>query len=116
MQLCSLKPLAAEGVKVFGISHDWAFQQKAFHAKIELNYPLLCDPSRTMIEEFVGTFDKGAFFDKLGLFTPDPKRAPMPAGNRGMVVIDEQGKVVHVEVNADGAGPVSTKAVKEALA
>lgn len=56
MQLCSLKPLAAEGVKVFGISHDWAFQQKAFHAKIELNYPLLCDPSRATIEEFVGTF------------------------------------------------------------
>ena len=59
--------------------------------------------------------DKGAFFDKLGLFTPDPKRAPMPAGNRGMVVIDEQGKVAHVEINADGPGPVSTGKVKEAL-
>ena len=33
-----------------------------------------------------------------------------------MVVIDEQGKIAHVEVNPDGPGPVSTAKVKAALA
>ncbi|CAM9123628.1 unnamed protein product [Discosporangium mesarthrocarpum] len=96
-QLCSAKPLVDAGVTVFGISHDWVFQNKAFKEKIELSYTLLSDPGREMIEKYVGVFDKGAFFDKVELFQPG--HTAMPAGNRGCVVVGEDGKVVYAYVS-----------------
>eukprot|EP00611_Tribonema_gayanum_P007751 TRINITY_DN1717_c0_g1_i2.p1 TRINITY_DN1717_c0_g1~~TRINITY_DN1717_c0_g1_i2.p1 ORF type:complete len:138 (+),score=35.21 TRINITY_DN1717_c0_g1_i2:1064-1477(+) len=120
-QLTSLKDISEKhsDIKVLGVSHDWPFQNKAFKDKLGIGYPLLSDPGRTVIERFVGTFDMGAFFDKVEIFQAG--HPPMPAGNCGCVVVDEQGKVVYHFVSQDddglphpGINP-SLRLVKEAL-
>eukprot|EP00611_Tribonema_gayanum_P007753 TRINITY_DN1717_c0_g1_i5.p1 TRINITY_DN1717_c0_g1~~TRINITY_DN1717_c0_g1_i5.p1 ORF type:complete len:181 (+),score=34.55 TRINITY_DN1717_c0_g1_i5:148-690(+) len=103
-QLTSLKDISEKhsDIKVLGVSHDWPFQNKAFKDKLGIGYPLLSDPGRTVIERFVGTFDMGAFFDKVEIFQAG--HPPMPAGNCGCVVVDEQVSGVQALSLGSGSG------------
>ncbi|CAM9150265.1 unnamed protein product [Phaeothamnion confervicola] len=51
----------------------------------------------------LGSLRQGAFFDKVGLFQAG--HAPMPAGCRGCVVVDEDGKVVYAYVSTKDGEP-----------
>ena len=89
-------------VKVLGISHDFPFQTAAWKKQIGLEFPLLSDPERAVIDTYIGTFDKGAFLVKVG--AAQPGIPPMPAACRGCVVVDPEGKVKYVKVSVDADG------------
>ncbi|KAH6652928.1 thioredoxin-like protein, partial [Truncatella angustata] len=71
----SYEPLTAGGLAIYGLSKDSPKANTTFKTKQNLPYPLLCDPSSTLI---------GA----IGL-----KKAPNNT-TRGVFVVDKTGKVL----------------------
>lgn len=70
----NITPLTEAGLSVFGLSSDSTKSNTTFATKQSLPYPLLCDPSRSLISA-------------IGM-------KKTPAGtSRGVVVIDKAGKV-----------------------
>lgn len=85
-------PLTATGFSIFGLSKDSPKANTTFKEKQKLPYPLLCDPSQTLITA-------------IGL-----KKAP--AGTtRGVFVVDKSGKVLA----AQAGSPSGTVQVVEDL-
>lgn len=90
----SYDPLTATGLSIFGLSTDSPKANTTFKTKQNLPYPLLCDPSATLI---------GA----IGL-----KKAPKGT-TRGVFVVDKSGKVLA----AEPGGPAPTvEVVKKIVA
>ncbi|KAM7207574.1 AhpC-TSA domain containing protein [Naviculisporaceae sp. PSN 640] len=85
-------PLTASGLSIYGLSTDSPKANTTFKEKQKLPYPLLCDPSASLI---------GA----IGL-----KKAPKGT-TRGVFVIDKSGKVLA----AEPGGPDGTVAVVEKI-
>jgi len=79
------EPLTATGLSIYGLSTDSPKANTTFKTKQNLPYPLLCDPSSTLIKA-------------IGMH-----KAPKSA-KRGVFVVDKQGKVLAVE----GGGPAAT--------
>lgn len=76
-----VKPQIDElGVEMLGISVDHAFAHKAFREKLGIEIPLLADfePKGEVCRAY------GAYIDRVG------------HGNRSLVLVDEEGKVVWV--------------------
>lgn len=88
----SYEPLTATGLSIFGLSTDSPKANTTFKTKQNLPYPLLCDPSATLI---------GA----IGL-----KKAPKGT-TRGVFVVDKSGKVLA----AEPGGPAPTVEVVKKL-
>jgi len=84
--------LTSTGFSIYGLSKDSPKANTTFKTKQNLPYPLLCDPSATLI---------GA----IGL-----KKAPSGT-QRGVFVIDKSGKVLA----AEGGGPAATVEVVKKL-
>lgn len=85
-------PLTATGFSIYGLSKDSPKANTSFKEKQKLPYPLLCDPSATLISA-------------IGL-----KKAP--AGTtRGVFVVDKSGKVLA----AEPGGPAATVDVVKKL-
>jgi len=74
----SYTPLTATGFSIFGLSKDSPKANTTFKEKQKLPYPLLCDPSSTLISA-------------IGL-----KKAPNGT-TRGVFVVDKSGKVLASE-------------------
>ncbi|KAF2797943.1 AhpC-TSA-domain-containing protein [Melanomma pulvis-pyrius CBS 109.77] len=74
----SYEPLTATGLSIYGLSNDSPKANTTFKTKQNLPYPLLCDPSQTLIAA-------------IGL-----KKAPKGT-TRGVFVIDKSGKVLAAE-------------------
>ncbi|KAI5926984.1 thioredoxin-like protein [Camillea tinctor] len=90
----SYEPLTKDGLAIYGLSTDSPKANTAFKTKQNLPYPLLCDPSATLI-------------DAIGL-----KKAPKGT-TRGVFVVDKAGKVLV----AEPGGPAATvEAVKKLVA
>ncbi|KAK4496385.1 hypothetical protein PRZ48_012365 [Zasmidium cellare] len=90
----SYEPLTATGLSIYGLSTDSPKANTTFKTKQNLPYPLLCDPSATLI---------GA----IGL-----KKAPKGT-TRGVFVVDKSGKVLA----AEPGGPAPTvEVVKKVVA
>ncbi|KAI2625881.1 AhpC-TSA-domain-containing protein [Hypoxylon sp. NC1633] len=90
----SYEPLTKGGLAIYGLSTDSPKANTAFKTKQNLPYPLLCDPSATLI-------------DAIGL-----KKAPKGT-TRGVFAIDKDGKVLL----AEPGGPAATvDAVKKLVA
>ncbi|KAK4891795.1 thioredoxin peroxidase dot5 [Elasticomyces elasticus] len=85
-------PLTATGLSIYGLSTDSPKANTTFKTKQELPYPLLCDPSATLIS---------AIGFKSGKST-----------TRGVFVVDKSGKVLVVE--AGGPQP-TVDAVKKVV-
>ncbi|TKA83454.1 hypothetical protein B0A55_00577 [Friedmanniomyces simplex] len=77
-------PLSATGLSIYGLSTDSPKSNTTFKTKQKLPYPLLCDPSATLIS---------AIGFKSGKST-----------TRGVFVVDKSGKVLA----ADAGGPQAT--------
>ncbi|KAI1502786.1 thioredoxin-like protein [Biscogniauxia marginata] len=90
----SYEPLTKDGLAIYGLSTDSPKANTTFKTKQNLPYPLLCDPSATLI-------------DAIGL-----KKAPKGT-TRGVFVVDKAGKVLI----AEPGGPAATvDAVKKLVA
>lgn len=81
----SYEPLTAGGLAIYGLSTDSPKANTTFKQKQNLPYPLLCDPSATLIEA-------------IGL-----KKTPKGT-TRGVFVVDKDGKVLI----AEPGGPAAT--------
>jgi peroxiredoxin Q/BCP len=77
-------PLTATGFSIFGLSKDSPKANTTFKEKQKLPYPLLCDPSSSLISA-------------IGL-----KKAPSGT-TRGVFVVDKSGKVLASEPGGPGA-------------
>ncbi|MBK8637819.1 MAG: alkyl hydroperoxide reductase subunit C [Chromatiaceae bacterium] len=78
------------GVEIYSVSTDTHFTHKAWHdssATIgKLNYPMIGDPTGVLTRNF------GVMIEEVGL------------AERGTFVIDPQGKIQIIEINAGGIG------------
>lgn len=88
----SYTPLTATGYSIYGLSNDSPKANTTFHTKQKLQYPLLCDPSQSLISA-------------IGL-----KKAPKGT-TRGVFVVDKAGKVLA----AEPGGPAATVEVVKKL-
>ncbi|KAL6864031.1 thioredoxin-like protein [Trichoderma novae-zelandiae] len=92
----SYEPLTADGLAIYGLSTDSPKANTTFKEKQKLPYPLLCDPQATLI---------GA----IGL-----KKQPKGT-QRGVFVIDKEGKVLVAEAGGPAATADRVKALVEEL-
>ncbi|MBU8975410.1 MULTISPECIES: alkyl hydroperoxide reductase subunit C [unclassified Lysobacter] len=78
------------GVEIYGVSTDTHFTHKAWHDTSDtigkIQYPLVGDPTGTITRNF------GVMIEEAGL------------ADRGTFVIDPEGKIQIVEINAGGIG------------
>lgn len=88
----SYDPLTATGLSIYGLSTDSPKANTTFKTKQKLPYPLLCDPSASLIKA-------------IGF-----KKAPKGT-QRGVFVVDKDGKVLAVEAG----GPAATVEVVKKL-
>lgn len=87
-------PLTATGYSIYGLSSDSPKANTTFKEKQKLPYPLLCDPSQTLI---------GA----IGM------KKPPKSTTRGVFVVDKSGKVLAAESGSpDGTVAVVRKLVQ----
>ena len=100
-QLNALKAVADDGAAVLGVSKELPFSQGAFMKELGLPFPIAYDKDLATAEAFVGTFDLGAFLDKVGLSTD---LAGYVTTNRGCVVLGEGDKVLYSWVGLDENG------------
>lgn len=88
----SYEPLTATGLAIYGLSTDSPKANTTFKTKQNLPYSLLCDPGATLIKA-------------IGF-----KKAPKGT-QRGVFVVDKEGKVLAVEAG----GPAATVEVVKGL-
>ncbi|HSO80413.1 MAG TPA: redoxin domain-containing protein, partial [Chromatiaceae bacterium] len=78
------------GVEIYSVSTDTHFTHKAWHDSSEtigkINYPMIGDPTGVITRNF------GVMIEAAGL------------AERGTFVIDPQGKIQIIEINAGGIG------------
>ena len=76
--------IKSKGAVVLGVSADSVESHKKFKKKFELNFPLLADPEKKMIEEY-GVWKEKSMYGKkyMGI-------------ERTTFVIDPQGKISHI--------------------
>jgi peroxiredoxin Q/BCP len=87
-----LSKLKRKGAIVLGVSTDSAASHKKFADKFDLNFPLLADIDRKVVEKYGAWQEKSNYGKKyMGIV-------------RSTVIIDENGKVAHIfpKVKVDG--------------
>jgi thioredoxin-dependent peroxiredoxin len=79
-----IKEIKDQGALVFGVSADSVDSHQKFKEKFNLNFPLLADPDRKMIENY-GTWKEKSMYGKkyMGI-------------ERTTFIIDKQGKISHI--------------------
>jgi peroxiredoxin (alkyl hydroperoxide reductase subunit C) len=90
------------GVEIYGVSTDTHFTHKAWHDTSDtigkIQYPLVGDPTGTITRNF------GVMIEEAGL------------ADRGTFVIDPEGKVQIVEINAGGIGRDASELLRKVKA
>jgi len=90
------------GVEIYGVSTDTHFTHKAWHDSSEtigkIQYPLVGDPTGVITRNF------GVMIEEAGL------------ADRGTFVIDPEGKVQIVEINAGGIGRDASELLRKVKA
>ena len=91
----NLASLQAAGFAVLGISPDTPAKQARFRDEEGVNFPLLCDPSREVLEAY-GAYGEKQLYGKqvIGVI-------------RSTFVIDEQGAVEQAQYNVKATGHVA---------
>ncbi|KND88365.1 Peroxiredoxin DOT5, partial [Tolypocladium ophioglossoides CBS 100239] len=90
------EPLTADGLAIYGLSSDSPKANTTFREKQKLPYPLLCDPAATLIAA-------------IGL-----KKQPKGT-QRGVFVVDKEGRVLVAEPGGPAATVERVKALVEEL-
>lgn len=105
---CQMKTLDKElqdmrdaGAIVFGISRELPFTMKSWKEKLSLGFSLLSDSNLQVAEKYVGTIDLGTMIDAR---MKTQGLAGYRSSNRGVVVIDERGRVIYKFVSTDKEG------------
>ncbi len=105
-EMCSFRDSLAEfedvGGAVYGVSVDGPFALEEFAAKNDLNFPLLSDFSRTVIEDYDVVLD--SLVDVYG-----------PVAKRSVFVVDSDGVVRYRWVSDDPGVLPDVDEVKEAV-
>ncbi len=91
----NLSSLASAGYAVLGISPDSPAKQARFRDKESVNFPLLCDPSRQVLEAY-GAYGEKQLYGK-----------PVTGVIRSTFVLDEQGVVEQAQYNVKATGHVA---------
>lgn len=90
------------GVEVYSVSTDTHFTHKAWHSTSEtigkINFPMIGDPTGTITRNF------GVMIEEAGL------------AERGTFVIDPDGKIQIIEINAGGVGRNASELVRKVKA
>lgn len=90
------------GVEVYSVSTDTHFTHKAWHDTSEtigkIQYPMVADPTGTISRNF------GVMIEEAGL------------ADRGTFVIDPQGRIQIVEINAGGIGRDASELLRKVKA
>ena len=90
------------GVEVYSVSTDTHFTHKAWHDTSDtikrINYPMVGDPTGTISRNF------GVMIEEAGL------------AERGTFVIDPQGKIQIIEINAGGIGRDASELLRKVKA
>jgi len=90
------------GVEIYSVSTDTHFTHKAWHDSSEtigkVQYPMIGDPTGTITRNF------GVMIEEAGL------------ADRGTFVIDPQGKIQIIEVNAGGIGRDASELLRKVKA
>ena len=90
------------GVEIYGVSTDTHFTHKAWHDTSEtigkIQYPMIGDPTGAISRNF------GVMIEEAGL------------AERGTFVIDPQGKIQIVEINAGGIGRDASELMRKVKA
>jgi len=90
------------GVEIYSVSTDTHFTHKAWHDSSEtigkINYPMVGDPTGTISRNF------GVMIEEAGL------------AERGTFVIDPEGKIQIIEINAGGIGRDATELLRKVKA
>ena len=91
----NLASLQSAGFAVLGISPDTAAKQARFRDEEGVNFPLLCDPSREVLEAY-GAYGEKQLYGKT-----------VTGVIRSTFVIDEDGVVEHAMYNVKATGHVA---------
>ena len=91
----NLSSLQAAGFSVLGISPDSAQKQARFRDEEGVDFPLLCDPSRVVLEAY-GAYGEKQLYGKT-----------VTGVIRSTFVIDEQGTVEQAQYNVKATGHVA---------
>jgi len=91
----NLASLQATGFSVLGISPDSREKQARFRDEEGVNFPLLCDPSREVLEAY-GAYGEKQLYGKT-----------VTGVIRSTFVIDEQGTVEQAHYNVKATGHVA---------
>jgi peroxiredoxin (alkyl hydroperoxide reductase subunit C) len=90
------------GVEIYGVSTDTHFTHKAWHDTSEtigkIKFPMIGDPTGTITRNF------GVMIEEAGL------------AERGTFVIDPQGKIQIIEINAGGIGRDASELLRKVKA
>jgi len=90
------------GVEVYSVSTDTHFTHKAWHDTSDtikkITYPMIGDPTGTITRNF------GVYIEEAGL------------ADRGTFVIDPEGKIQIVEINAGGVGRDASELLRKVKA
>ena len=79
-----IKEIKAQGAVVFGVSADTVESHKKFKDKFDLNFPLLADPDKKVVEDY-GTWKEKSMYGKkyMGI-------------ERTTFIIGKEGKISHI--------------------
>jgi thioredoxin-dependent peroxiredoxin len=91
----NLSSLQASGYAVLGVSPDSRAKQARFRDDESVNFPLLCDPDRTVLEAY-GAYGEKQLYGKT-----------VTGVIRSTFVIDEDGVVEHAMYNVKATGHVA---------
>ena len=91
----NIASLQSAGYQVLGISPDTLEKQKKFRDEEHVPYPLLCDPSRDVLEAY-GAWGEKQLYGKT-----------VTGVLRSTFVVDEQGKVEKAMYNVKATGHVA---------
>ena len=79
-----ISKIKAHGAVVLGVSPDSVESHKKFRDKFELNFPLLADPDKKVVESY-GTWKEKSMYGRKYMGV-----------ERTTFIIDEQGKISHI--------------------
>jgi len=88
--------LEAADTQVLGVSMDSPFANKAFADQNRVTFPLLSDVGGKVVQEY-GLYKE---YDKFNI--------KIPAARRATYLIDTDGKVVDMQVDAEAVDPTKT--------
>jgi peroxiredoxin len=92
----NLAKLEAADTQVLGVSMDSPFANKAFADQNGVTFPLLADIGGNVIRDY-GIYKE---YDKFNI--------KIPAARRATYLIDTNGKVAEMQVDADAVDPTNT--------